>query len=240
MIPGALLLVGALIRPVASSDGAVPPETAVAAEVPALKIGTPVVVVLLDGHRLEGTFAGFEAQAVRLTGPRGVEPIPLVLVGAVEVSGHAWTPAAFLEGARRAADALPPLGVPHPVVPLVASFAWAGTGHLVLHDTRSFLGYAALDAILVGAGLVFVLERHWGALAPVVAVDLVLRSWAGQESAREAARRRALRRVYTTLPAVPPNAPPAETPPVPTGSLEDAVAPGALQDPPEDSLRLDR
>ena len=233
MTPGALALLVALgSRPALPSDGGIPAES------PDLRIGSAMSVVLLDGERLEGTFAGFEGQAVRLSGPRGLEPIPLPLVAAFEVGGRSWTPAAFLEGARRAADALPPLAVPPPVVPLAASLAWAGAGHLVLRDTRSFVAYASLDAILVGAGTVFAVQRQWGALAPVVVLDLVLRGWAGGASAREAARRRALRRVQSALPAIPPATPPAAAdPPPPPDSTE---GPGASEPAGDSPSGLDR
>jgi len=84
----------------------------------------------------------------------------------------------------------------------VTSFVWAGAGYLTLGDTRTFAGYAALDAIFVGAGVVFALQHQWGALAPVVALDVLLRGWSGGASAREAARRRALRPSWQTSPAV--------------------------------------
>ena len=203
MTPGALALLVALDSgPAASEDVASTPASPAVEEVPDVRIGSSVVLVLLDGQRLDGTFAGFEGQAVRLSGPRGVEPIPVQLVSAFEVAGRSWTRAAFLEGARRAADALPPLAAPPPVVPLVTSFVWAGAGYLTLGDTRTFAGYAALDAIFVGAGVVFALQHQWGALAPVVALDVLLRGWSGGASAREAARRRALRQVHAALPAV--------------------------------------
>ncbi len=214
MTPGHLALLVALGHAAADPPAVAPPPVAEVGS-PDLRIGSAVVLVLLDGQRLDGTFAGFEGRAVRLSGSRGVAPIPLALVSAVEVEGRTWSREAFLDGARRAAEALPPLAVPPPALPLAASFAWAGTGHLLLGDTRTFLGYAAFDAILVGSGAVFALQRQWGALAPVVVLDVLLRGWSGGASAREAARRRALRRVQEAQPGA--EAPPQGDPQPPAG-----------------------
>ncbi|MFH1466245.1 MAG: hypothetical protein ABIO70_17810 [Pseudomonadota bacterium] len=182
----ALLLILGVAR------GGMPVAAVAAADVPALRLGLPLVVSVLGGERLEGAFVAYERDRLVLSTREGQKEIGLPLILSVEVEGSSFTPEAFVEGVRRWSEAqrLDALSTPPPVLVGGASVLWAGAGPAMLGRWDSFLAYSIVEGALLGAGAVMVARGQYGPLLPLAALDVLVHGWAAGDSVHEARRRR--------------------------------------------------
>ena len=161
-----------------------------------------VRLVLAGGAVVEGRFLYAEPSAVVLSVPAQDDDVsvPLVIVDAVEVNGAAVGLEAFRAEAAAAWSQREALlgglpGAPHPAAVATASVVlWSGAGHAMMRDWRAFGGYSALEGMLLGAIAVNVATENGGPLPALIGLDVLLRAFAAQESARVARRRREIQR----------------------------------------------
>lgn len=149
---------------------------------------------LSAGGQVEGWYLTHTAASVTVTSDNEVHLVPVALVEQATLNGEALG----LE-ALRAELAVPVavvaspevLRTPAPLLVGVGSALWPGAGHAMLGDWGSFLGYTGVELVLIGGAsyLVFVAENP-AATIPIVAVDLVFRTYAVVESSTLANKRR--------------------------------------------------
>lgn len=153
-------------------------------------------LTLAGAVEVEGSFLRASPDAL-LVSPEAGEHIevPLVLIEAAVVNGE---PMGLAELRAEAAEAwqremalIPDdLRLPSPVGVGAASVVWAGAGHALLGEWRPAAGYAALDAVILGTIGLNVAAEDPRPLPALVALDVLVKIWAAQESARMAKRRR--------------------------------------------------
>ena len=154
---------------------------------------------LAAGDQVEGRVFSAEPGVLVLTARDEQMRIPLVLIDAAWVEGQP-VPLEQLEDELLELHQLSlerrELAVgyrrPHPALVATSSAIWPGSGHLMLGDVGSFVGYTAVELSLLGFGAYFVfVEERAGPLVPLALVDLSFRTWAVADATRTARRRRA-------------------------------------------------
>lgn len=166
----------------------------------ALRASDALTLELAGGGEVSGTFVRAEAGAVVLRAAEGPVEVPRALVVAVSLNGEPWTVHALLvelDAAERERAALLADPPPSPPPALVAglSLLWSGAGHAALGESRAAAGYAAADAVMIGAGaLSLVNPRNRATGVTIFALDLALRGYAAAEAAQLARSRRDLTR----------------------------------------------
>jgi hypothetical protein len=153
---------------------------------------------LAAGAVVEGRVYGAEQGTLLVSSGGEQVRVPLALVDRAWVDGEPVDPAQLraelpeleLETLERL-ELGSGLRRPPPALVAVSSAIWPGSGHLMLGDVGSFVGYTAIQASLVGVGAyVLLVEERAGPLLPLAVVDLTFRSWAVADATRTARRRR--------------------------------------------------
>jgi len=167
--------------------------------VPEIRAGIELVAVALGGERFSGSFVAIEEGSLQLSTRQGPRAIPLPILTAVEIGGQSYAPEPFLEGVRQWSAALreQALSTPPPLLVGTLSLLWSGAGPAALGDWDGFVTWSLLEAALLGAGAVMVVNEQYGPLLPLAALDLMLHGWSAGESVGEARRRR--RRAETVV-----------------------------------------
>ena len=166
----------------------------------ALRSSDALTLSLAGGGEVSGTFVRAEPTLVVLRTPDGLVEVPRALVEGVSRNGEAWSPEGLsLELDQAVADAAALRAempwTPHPALAAGLSLLWSGAGHAALHEPRAAAGYAAADAVLIGAGALSVaIPENRGAALSIFALDLALRGYAAADAAELARSRRALSR----------------------------------------------
>lgn len=155
-----------------------------------------LTLALHGGAIVTGWYVGVDAGVLRLSGNNRFTNVPLDQVQAVQRDGEPVELALFLAEAAQAQAALdalradPPRTAP-PAVAFGASLVWAGAGHAAAGDWKGAAGWAAVDAVLLGAAAWNLgAERSMGAALPIFAIDLLVRGVAAGDAARIARRER--------------------------------------------------
>lgn len=161
--------------------------------------GSDALRLTLDGGVVvEGRFARAGAASVFLNASeQGLAEVPLVLINAVAVNGQpmslpvfeaelaeSWRASMLIDGER--------IGpAPPPAVVAGASMVWAGAGHAALGEWKSFGLYSGVEVALLGLAALNLTQEDLRPLPALLALDVLFKIYAAQESARIAKRRRA-------------------------------------------------
>lgn len=155
---------------------------------------------LAGGAVVEGRFLRAEPGAVILSNAaQGAVAVPLVIVEGASLNGAPMGLEAFRAEAAAAWELRASLLAESPSAPPAAvvagmSMLWAGAGHAALGEWRAFGGYSAAEAIIWGTVVFNLANEEVEPVPTLIALDLIVRAWAAQESARIAKRRREIRR----------------------------------------------
>ena len=164
----------------------------------ALEPDQPCRFELVAGAVVEGRLYGAEPGVLLVSSEGEQLRVPLPLVERAWIEGEpvgldqlrADLPALEALTLRRL-ELAPGPRRPPPLLVAMSSAVWPGSGHLMLGDVGSFVGYTAVEATLVGVGAyVLLVEERAGPLLPLALVDLTFRSWAVADATRTAKRRR--------------------------------------------------
>lgn len=166
----------------------------------ALRSTDALTLSLTGGGQVTGTFVRAEPTVVVVRTPEGQVEVPRVLVEQVALNGAPWTVEALAGEldeavAARAALLADPPWAPAPALTAGLSLLWSGAGHAALGEPRTAAGYAAADAVLIGAGaLSLAIPENRGTALTIFALDLLLRGYAAADAAQLAGARRAMLR----------------------------------------------
>ncbi|MCP4806497.1 MAG: hypothetical protein GY913_08710 [Proteobacteria bacterium] len=155
-------------------------------------------VQLRGGDEVVGAVHTADADVLVLSGDNQLTEIPLALVETAwiedrEVDRDALGQEleAYVEWDLARRELGPALRTPAPPFVATASILWPGSGHLMLGDPKGFVGYAVVDAALIGAGVWFAVgEGNAAPLLPLAAIDAGVRVYAAADATRTARRRR--------------------------------------------------
>lgn len=154
---------------------------------------------LVAGGEVSGFFYSCEAAALTITAGGERQSVPLSLIeGAWRGEEHLTAEALRAEAeacyeARLAEASAPGLRRPPPLAVGLASAVLPGAGHAMLGDWGTAIGYGVVELGLLGAASYWLFyERRPGPILPIIALDLVFRTYAIADSARIAKRRRQL------------------------------------------------
>ena len=164
----------------------------------ALAPNESVQVTLRGGEVVHGTVHRADPETLVLSGDDQMFEVPLALVESAIVDGRDLTPdalrdevAAYVEWDLARRQLTEHERRPPPAAVATASIIWPGSGHLLLGDPKGFVGYAVVDAALLGAGAWFALgEQNAAPLLPLAALDAGVRVYAAADATRTARRRR--------------------------------------------------
>lgn len=154
---------------------------------------------LVAGGEVSGYFYACEERALVLTADGERRTVQLNLVDAAWRNGEPLAVDALLAeaelcyAARLAEATRPDLWRPPPLAVGAASAVWPGAGHALLGDWGTALGYSIVELGLLGAASYWLFyQEQPGPILPIIALDLVFRTYAVVDSSRAARRRRQL------------------------------------------------
>ncbi|MCB9791835.1 MAG: hypothetical protein H6741_03825 [Alphaproteobacteria bacterium] len=154
-------------------------------------------LTLVAGGEVRGYFYACHEGALSLTSDGALTRVNLSLVEAAQVDGAAMpldllraeVEACYEERIRAATD--PNVRRPPPLAVGAASALWPGAGHAMLGDWGTALGYSLVELGLIGAASYWLIGQDQpGPIIPIIALDLVFRTYSVADSSREARRRR--------------------------------------------------
>jgi hypothetical protein len=160
--------------------------------------GNDALVLQLAGDVvISGTFLRAEPDQIWLSSAEDSEiiAVPLILLENATING---APVSLEQIHSEAAQSWETVRVlvgdqgwaPHPIPVSGASLLFAGAGHAMLGDGRAAGGYAAVESVLLGTIALNVALEDPRSLPALIAVDVLLKIYAAQESARMARRKR--------------------------------------------------
>jgi hypothetical protein len=161
----------------------------------ALEANDVVTLELVAGGELEGRVLTGDDEGLTLTFDNREQVVPWTLVEVALVNGEPMDlpqlEREVIEFDLRRQKPPPDRSGPPLAVVGASSILWPGTGHLLLGDWRSFVGYSVLEAGLLGAAAWWIfVEGNAAPVVPIAGLSGAFRVWSAADAVYTARKRR--------------------------------------------------